>query len=90
MSDSDDVRRAVVWLLEQVMGPRWPRCNRCGHGQSFHRHDDASEVPVTDPAAEFRCVWPAPDGPPVALCDCPDWVPYPDDPTVPRITGATL
>jgi hypothetical protein len=32
------------------------RCRECGHPQDWHRHDDADDVPATDPAAKFRCL----------------------------------
>lgn len=48
-------------------------CTRCGHRDYFHRLDDAQNVGPTDPAALFRCIYPAPDGWPPA-CDCPDMV----------------
>ena len=51
-------------------------CSRCGHPDHWHRHDDADNVPATDPGCKFRCIGydceqsgkPVIDG-----CDCPDF-----------------
>lgn len=46
-------------------------CERCGHFACQHRLDDSTNVSLTDPAAEFRCLGPGLDG-----CEdsCPDFV----------------
>lgn len=69
-----ELKRAVAWCVDRLMISDSPPCNRCGHGQDFHRLDDASNVGPDDPVAMFRCVWPMPEGPAVMLCDCSDFV----------------
>jgi hypothetical protein len=52
-------------------------CQRCGHPQDWHRHDDADNVPATDPNCKFRCIGYDCEvaGPPVKNgCSCPDFV----------------
>ena len=53
-------------------------CSRCGHPASWHRHDDADNMPV-GPACRFRCIdYDCEVGgrPPLGgqVCDCPDMV----------------
>lgn len=78
--DYEGLRRSVLWLMERSVMQTFPRCGRCGHGETHHRLDDGKNVPPTSPDAKFRCVFPAPDGPPHPLCDCHDFVPMADDP----------
>ena len=53
-------------------------CERCGHPDSWHRLDDALNIPPTDPSAPFRCIGydcEVPGRPPKQpACDCPDFV----------------
>lgn len=52
-------------------------CGNCGHPQDWHRHDDADNVPPTDPACKFRCIGydcEVAGRPPVNPCACPDFV----------------
>jgi hypothetical protein len=52
-------------------------CQRYGHPQDWHRHDDADNVPATDPNCKFRCIGYDCEvaGPPVKNgCSCPDFV----------------
>jgi len=54
-------------------------CGRCGHPQSWHRHDDVDPTPVTDHTCPFRCLGydcELPGRPPLGnrVCDCQDWV----------------
>jgi hypothetical protein len=65
---------AAKWCVDQLLFNEYPKCDRCGHGDHFHRLDDATNVSPTDPEAKFRCIWPLPEGPPVQLCDCPDYL----------------
>lgn len=53
-----------------------PNCTRCGHPQDWHRHDDADNVPPTDPNCKFRCIgYDCEVGgrPPANPCACPDF-----------------
>lgn len=72
---NDQVIIVLAWLVNRLLqDPEPERCNRCGHSTYFHRLDDVTDVSPIDPDAEFRCIWPQPDGPPVQLCDCPGFV----------------
>lgn len=68
----DDTRGAIaaIWdILNPATGDK--RCGRCGHSSDEHRHNDADNVPATDPNCEFRCVRMAGV---TRLCTCPDWI----------------
>ena len=76
-AEGDRLHAAVVWLLNRepfTAEHGDDPCNRCGHGAWFHRLDDAVNVAPDDPKAQFRCIWPLPDGPAVRLCTCPDHI----------------
>jgi hypothetical protein len=66
------LNRATLWILEQLEYPAESPCNRCGHARDDHRIDDSLEQDVT--TAPTRCIWPMVTGPPVHLCDCPNYV----------------
>lgn len=76
----DDVGKVLSWLVERELPPPVKPCARCGHDADHHRLDDGTNVSPTDPAAEFRCVWPMPAGPAVQLCSCPGYVEWGDSP----------
>lgn len=76
------VRRALIWCVETLMANKDTHapvhtCRRCGHHAHFHRQDVATSFDPDDQAAEFRCTWPMPDGPPVRMCECPDYLASP-------------
>lgn len=48
-----------------------PKCGRCGHPHSWHRHDDASDSEASFRCIGYDCMAPGPPRPP---CGCPDYV----------------
>lgn len=51
-------------------------CRNCNHPASWHRHDDADNVPPTDPDCKFRCIGyncEVGGRPPLNPCTCPDF-----------------
>ena len=73
--DDESTRRVLLAIVDKV----FPEvsdgqcCNRCGHGSSEHRLNDALDVSPTSPLAQFRCTRGVAS---YRLCDCPDYVEY--------------